>query len=254
MISRPAWLTARAVAHRGLHDASSGRVENTLPAFEAAIARGFAIECDVQLTADAQAVVFHDDTLDRLTSESGAVVERPLNALAGIDVTGSGSTILSLARFLAAVGGRTPVLIEMKSRFNGVTKLADAVAGALGAYSGPAAVMSFDPALVARFKTHKTGHPVGIVAMPMRADDWPHVSPIKRLLNGLLLSPTAFKADFIAYDQRSLPAPAPFAARYLGGKALLSWTVKDAQTAKRIRRYVHQIIFEGFDPHAGSAA
>ena len=72
----PAWLTARPIAHRGLHDAANGVVENTLAAAEAAIRAGFAIECDVQLSADGEAFVFHDETLDRLTDASGALIEK----------------------------------------------------------------------------------------------------------------------------------------------------------------------------------
>ncbi len=66
----PAWLTARPIAHRGYHDRGAGRVENTGAAFAAAIARDFAIECDVRLTSDEEVVVFHDGTLDRLTGEA----------------------------------------------------------------------------------------------------------------------------------------------------------------------------------------
>src|SRR3954447_2744451 len=77
-----AWLKARPIAHRGYHDRSAGRIENTLPAAEAAIAKNFAIECDLQLTADGEAVVFHDDTLERLTEAAvGPVRTRTLPEL-----------------------------------------------------------------------------------------------------------------------------------------------------------------------------
>ncbi len=65
------WLTARPIAHRGYHDRAQRRIENTLPAAEAAIAHNFAIECDLQATADGRVVVFHDDVLDRLTEPTG---------------------------------------------------------------------------------------------------------------------------------------------------------------------------------------
>src|SRR4051794_2404055 len=60
------WLTARPIAHRGLHDKAKGVIENTVSAALAAVDAGYAIECDVQLTGDGEAVVFHDFTLDRL--------------------------------------------------------------------------------------------------------------------------------------------------------------------------------------------
>ncbi len=75
-LNAPAWLTERPIAHRGLHDAAEGVIENTLAAAEAAIAAGFAIECDVQLSADEEVFVFHDETLDRLTDAEGALIDK----------------------------------------------------------------------------------------------------------------------------------------------------------------------------------
>ena len=75
-LNAPDWLIARPIAHRGLHDASNGVIENTLAAAEAAAAENFAIECDVQLSRDEEVFVFHDDTLDRLTDATGALIEK----------------------------------------------------------------------------------------------------------------------------------------------------------------------------------
>lgn len=245
----PDWLTARPIAHRGLHDRAAGLVENTLPAFDAAMERGFAIELDVQLTRDGNAVVFHDHVLDRLTGETGPVIERTAPELTHIAVTGSGSTIATLARVLAHVDGRVPLVVEVKSRFDGDMGLADAVAGALQAYNGPAAIMSFDPDVMTRLATHNTGRPLGIVAARMGWPHWMELSAWQRFLFGALLHPAALRADFISYDQGSLPALSPLLAKYLGRKALISWTIKDEATARRLRAYVDQITFEAFDPH-----
>lgn len=245
----PDWLIARPIAHRGLHDVAAGLVENTVPAFEAAIARGFAIELDVQLTADGDAVAFHDHELDRLTGESGPVLDRTAQDLAKLLVTGSGSTIHTLASVLAHVDGRTPLIIELKSRFDGEMGLADAVAGALQAYHGPAAIMSFDPNIVARFAHHKTGRPLGVVSTSMAKRHWEGLSLWRRFVYGALLHPAALMADFVSYDQGSLPSLSPLLAKYLGRKRLISWTVRDQATARRLAPYVDQITFEGFDPH-----
>lgn len=245
----PDWLTALPIAHRGLHDRASGLVENTVPAFDAAMEHGFAIELDVQLTSDGNAVVFHDHVLDRLTSEVGPVIERTAKDLTQIAVTGSGSTIHTLASVLAHVDGRTPLVIELKSRFDGQMGLADAVAGALQAYKGPAAIMSFDPQVMARVATHKTGRPLGIVAARMGWPHWMELSLWQRFVFGSLLHPAALKADFVSYDQSSLPALSPLFAKYIGRKALISWTIQSEATASRLSAYVDQITFEGFDPH-----
>lgn len=70
------WLTARPIAHRGLHDEKIGVIENTPSAALAAVEVNYGIECDVQITADNEAMVFHDDTLDRLTASGGPLATR----------------------------------------------------------------------------------------------------------------------------------------------------------------------------------
>ena len=69
------WLTARPIAHRGLHDAPSGAIENTAAAFSAALAGGYGMETDLQISADGEAMVYHDDALGRLTEGSGRLAE-----------------------------------------------------------------------------------------------------------------------------------------------------------------------------------
>lgn len=245
----PDWLTARPIAHRGLHDRAAGLVENTMPAFDAAIERSFAIELDVQLTCDGEAVVFHDHVLDRLTGEMGPVVERTADELSQIEVTGAGATIDTLASVISRVDGRVPLVVEIKSRFDGDMRLADAVVGTLQAYQGPAAIITFDPDVMTRVATHKTGRPLGIVAARMGWPHWMELSAWQRFVFGALIHPAALRADFVSYDQSSLPAFSPLMAKYIGRKALISWTIKDQATADRLRPYVDQITFEGFAPH-----
>ena len=63
-------LFLRPIAHRGLHDAAAGIIENTGPAFEAAIRHGYGIECDLRPLADGTPIVFHDETLTRLIDKT----------------------------------------------------------------------------------------------------------------------------------------------------------------------------------------
>ena len=128
------WLVARPIAHRGLHDLAGGVIENSPSAAEAAIAGGFGIECDVQLTADGQAVVFHDFVLDRLTGETGAVVARKAAELTGITLKGSGDHLPTLPAFLDLIGGRVPLVIEIKSRFDGNLALTKRTVEVLAGY------------------------------------------------------------------------------------------------------------------------
>ena len=146
------WLTARPIAHRGLHDASRGRIENTLGAADAAIAGGFAIECDVRLSSDGEAVVFHDATLDRLMQASGAIGARTVGELRGLRFKAASEQIPSLPELLAHLAGRVPLICEIKSHFDGDMRLTDRVAGLAAGYAGPLALKSFDPEVIARLR------------------------------------------------------------------------------------------------------
>jgi glycerophosphoryl diester phosphodiesterase len=243
----PAWLTARPVAHRGYHDREAGRIENTLPAAEAAIARGFAVECDLQLTRDDVAIVFHDDTLERLTEATGAVSARTLAEIKAIPLKDTDARIPTLEEFLAAVRGRVPIFAEFKSAFDRRRRLEQVAAPRLGAYAGPLAVMSFDPDSVLAMKKLAPALPRGMVADCFTDEEWKPIPPLKRLALRHLASAPLVMPSFIAYGVHDLPADAPLLLRHLG-TPLLAWTVRTDADRATARRYADQIIFEGFDP------
>src|ERR1700736_6170022 len=119
----PAWLTARPVAHRGLHDDISGVIENMPAAAQAAVEGNFAIECDIQLTADGEAMVYHDDALGRLTEGSGALLGKTAAELKAVRFKDTSERMMSLGDLCALVNGRVPLVIEVKSHFDGDRKL-----------------------------------------------------------------------------------------------------------------------------------
>lgn len=241
------WLTARPVAHRGLH--GNGIIENSLSAAAAAIAANYAIEVDLQLSADGEVVVFHDDTLDRLTVENGPVGERTVAELTKIKLASSGDTIPTLADLLMLVAGTTPLVLELKSSWDRDTKLAEKVSTQLVDYAGPVAVMSFDPDLVAALKNHAPGLPRGIVAERWyRYKDWDFLSFGRKQALGLLLHIFRTKPHFVAYAQFDLPAIAPLLARFLFGMRLLTWTVRTEKERARVSKWVNQVIFEHIRP------
>src|SRR5262245_4778199 len=90
------WLTARPIAHRGLHDASAGVIENTASAFTAAIECVYGIECDIQISADGEALVYHDDALGRLTEGSGPLAAMPAAALKRVAFKGTADLMITL--------------------------------------------------------------------------------------------------------------------------------------------------------------
>ena len=158
------WLTRRPIAHRGYHDLNKQRWENTLSAFDAAIENDYAIECDVHLSADGVPVVFHDDTLERLTGEQGFIHEKTAAELAQLKVGGTQDHVPTLAEMLARVGARVPLVIELKGIEGKDTGLVAAVASALAGYQGEAAIMSFDHWLVRAFATDAPRIPAGLTA------------------------------------------------------------------------------------------
>jgi glycerophosphoryl diester phosphodiesterase len=244
------WLIARPVAHRGFHDRAAGRLENTLAAAIAAVERGFAIECDLQLTADERVIVFHDDTLDRLTVATGPVHRLTLSELREIPLRDSEDRIPTLQELLETVGGKVPLVIELKSQFIGDRRLERRVAEALAGYAGHLAVMSFDPASMQAMRTLAPHLPRGMIAdrfdNPRERERNP---PLKRLaLRHLLFAPLV-RPQFVAYHVGSLPANAPLLLRHLGLK-LLTWTVRTEADRETARRWADQMIFEGFDPGA----
>jgi glycerophosphoryl diester phosphodiesterase len=237
------------IAHRGLHDAASGVIENSASAIRAAIAKGYGIEVDLQCTRDGRAVVFHDEKLDRLTAESGAVASRDAEELRTIKLRGSEDRILSLAELLALVVGRAPLLIEVKSSWGRDQRFAAGIADALTAYDGKVAVMSFDPQLVAAFRTLAPTLPRGLIAE--RFDDvryWHKHPPLRRFAMRHLLSAAIARPNFIAYDVRALPALAPAIARRLFGLPLLTWTVRSEADKETAREHADAMIFEGVAP------
>ncbi len=234
--ARIGWLRSADYAHRGLHGA--GVPENSLAAFERAIARGMGIECDVQQTADGQAMVFHDWGLERLTGESGLVAERSAAELARIALTGSDERIPALRQLLDLVAGRVPLLIEVKTRRERrVSALCLAVRRDLEGYPGPAAVMSFDPRVGDWFRRHAPRIVRGLVVTEEGA----------RTFSGSLRRHRWLwhaQPDFLAYDIRDLPSP--FAAsQRKRGLAVLTWTVRNAALRKRAAEYADAAIAEG---------
>lgn len=241
------WLTARPVAHRGLH--GNGVVENSVSAAAAAIAANYAIEVDLQLSADGEVVVFHDKTLDRLTAEKGEVAARSAAELKGIRLKDTQDTIPSLGDLLGLVSGKVPLVLELKSPWNGDATLARKVADILVAYRGPVAVMSFDPDLVAALREYAPGLPRGIVAERWYLHpDWKFLSFWRKRYLGLLLHVFRTRPHFVAYAQFDLPAVAPLLARHVLGMPLLTWTVRVERERARVSDWVDQIIFEHIRP------
>jgi glycerophosphoryl diester phosphodiesterase len=245
----PDWLTARPVAHRGLHDVQKGIIENTPSAFQAAIAGGYGIECDLQVSADGEAMVHHDGTLGRLTDGSGRLDFMSAADLKRVAFKATADRMLTLGELCDLVNGRATLVIELKSRYDGDRRLVGRAADVLAGYRGPAAVMSFDPAQVAALRAIAPQLRRGMVAERYyRHHEWDALSAAAKRSMAYFTHALATRPQFIAYSVRDLPAAVPAIARNVYGLPLLTWTVRSADDRQKAARYADQMIFEGFRP------
>jgi len=236
------WLTARPIAHRGLHDSTLGIVENTPSAVAAAIAAGYGIEVDLQITADGDAVVHHDDVLGRLTDGRDRLDALTAAELKRVAFHATTDRMLTLGELCDLVGGRATLLLELKSRFDWDHRLAIRAYTVLDGYRGPAAVMSFDPYLIVWISKLAPNLVRGIVA----ENRVPRVQRTSRV--SYVRSITTARPRFVAYAVNDLPAIAPLLARCVLGLPLLTWTVRNEQQRQLAKRWADQMIFEGVRP------
>jgi glycerophosphoryl diester phosphodiesterase len=230
------WLIARPVAHRGLHDARLGLIENTPSAIAAAAAAGYAIEVDLQVTAEGDAIVHHDAALGRLTQGGDALASLTVAQLQRVAFKASADRMLTLGELCDLVAGRVALVLELKSLGDRDPRLPRRVAQVLRSYPGPTALMSFDPWPVAVLRELAPAWPRGLVATrQVRPAAW-----ISAMIQARL--------NFIAYAVVDLPAAVPDLARRWAGVPVLTWTVRTDAERQCAARFADQMIFEGFRP------
>lgn len=230
------WLTERPIAHRGLHDITAGRPENSLSAAMAAMEHGYAIEVDLHPSADGVPMVFHDNTLERLTTEKGAFRARDASELTRISLGGSADTVPTLEALLDLVGGRVGLVLELKGMAGDDDGFVAAVLKQLEGYDGPVAIMSFNHWLLADARALDTQLPVGLTA-----EGKEKLVPVHQQANA------DYKPDFVSYGITDLPNA--FVSDFRAtGKPVITWTVRTPEQAAFSAQYADQITFEGFLP------
>jgi glycerophosphoryl diester phosphodiesterase len=249
MLDRSAFI--RPIAHRGLHDPKKGLIENTAPAFAAALAKGYGIECDLQPLADGTPVVFHDETLDRLIDGTGRVDQVAKPKLTKLRYKADADTgIVTFADFLDQVGGKVPLLVEIKSEWRPLPlAFLKGIADLARRYHGPLALMSFDPAVMVAVRDLAPAIPRGIVAGVYKGDGWwldqlgaARAAALTDLLENGPVAPA-----FISYHVKALPTPATSTLR-ANGMPLFCWTVRTEAERAAAARYADAETFEGYEP------
>lgn len=247
----PAAFFEAPITHRGLHDRSRGIIENSMSAFDAAIAAGYGIELDVQLSLDSEAMVFHDYDMARLTGEAGPIQQRRAKTVRAMTLSDGTDTIFDLPAVLERVAGRVPVLIEIKDQDGAMGRnvgpLERAVAQALRDYSGPAAVMSFNPHSTALMGELCPDRPRGLVTSAFDPETWAPLSP--KVCDRLRDIPDyhGTGASFISHEAADL-SRARVAELKAQGAQVLCWTIRSQAQADAALTVAQNITFEEFIP------
>jgi glycerophosphoryl diester phosphodiesterase len=236
------------IAHRALHHASKGIYENCRAAIIAAIEHGYAIEIDLQLSFDGRAMVFHDDTLDRLTDKRGDVSDYTAAELSQIKV-GSGQDVIEpLEDILRLIDGQVPLLIELKDQSRQLSqtdgRLEQATIDALSLYHGPVAVMSFNPYMIATMAQLSSELPLGLTTGGFMDPTWgidaERVAHLSQIAD---FDPTRY--SFVSHFALELAAPCIQTLKEQGA-AIFTWTIRSPEAEAIARQTVDNITFEGY--------
>ena len=247
--ARTALLTGE-FAHRGLYEKNQCPPENSLPAFARAAEAGYGIELDVNLTADGQIVVFHDDTLRRMCGSARRVNDCTLAELCALTLADSGDKIPLFSEVLQAVGGAVPLIVELKAcpRYR---ELCEKTHRMLHAYPGPYCIESFLPFIVQWFKKHAPDTVRGQLAMgrkQYRGMPWYASFSVANLLSNVLTRP-----HFVAYRIEDARHNLPLTLYKLLGGKLVAWTVHEMDDQRFAAKKFHCRIFEWYRPKPGEA-
>lgn len=244
----PAFLTLP-LAHRAFHDRAAGRPENSRAAVQAACQAGYGIEIDIQPSKDGVPMVFHDYDLKRLTGRPGPIRSLAAAELSATRLLDAGDGIPTLSEVLDLVGGRVPVLIEIKDQDGamgpGVGPLERAAAAVLGGYGGPVAVMSFNAHSVAAFGEAAPRIPRGLTTSAYRPGDWPLIPAATRDRLRQIPDYDRVGASFISHEASDLARPR-VAELKASGAAILCWTIRSPEAEAEARRVADNVTFEGY--------
>ncbi|KAA2312544.1 phosphodiesterase [Pseudooceanicola sediminis] len=237
------------IAHRALHDRAAGRPENSREAIAAAVAAGYGIEIDLQPSSDGVAMVFHDNTLDRLTGDTGPIKGRSAADLATTLLNDGPSGIPTFAEALEIVAGRVPLLVEIKDQDgqmgDAIGALEAAAAETARGYDGPLAFMSFNPHSVARMAELMPDTPRGLITAAYDPRDWTMLSPETCARLAAIPDMERTGASFISHHAPDL-GRARVREIAQQGWPVLCWTIRSAAAEADARQLADNVTFEGY--------
>ena len=236
------WLTDVYVAHRGLHDNNTNAPENSVPAFQLAAANGYAIETDVQMSKDGVLVVFHDDTLNRMTGASGKLGDYTFEQLRKLRLLNTDCQIPTFEEFLEAAAG-VNLIVEIKTHSN-IGEVEQKVYDALKGYRGNYCIESFNPFIVRWFKKHAPEVIRGQLSCDYKG------APLSKIKIWALRELKLCKwngSQFIAYDAATIRGNKAV-ERFSKKIPIICWTLKSQQQHDQLRSCYDNMIFDSFTP------
>ncbi len=228
----------RNYAHRGLHKEDQSVPENSLAAFAAAMQNGYGVELDVQLTADNEVVVFHDDTLQRLCGLEARLSDLSWGELRSLRLAGSEERIPLLSEVLELLGSRTPIILELKKGPRSAL-LCEKTLAILDRFRPMVCVESFDPRIVRWFRKNAPDLLRGQLACPAADSD---AAPLAAFGEANLLCNFLGRPHFIAYQIGKKPLSLRLCQKL--GAMLVLWTAHDWEAEKE----ADAVIFEYYRP------
>lgn len=232
-------------AHRGLHDHGADVPENSMAAFRRAVEAGYGIELDVHVTKDGIPVVFHDATLERMCGVGGQIYHYTYEELQRFTLADSGEHIPKFADVLCMVGGRVPLIVEIKADNTDVSCCA-VIDRLLQSYNGEYCIESFNPMVLFWFRIHHNAAVRGQLSTDFRKDG-EYKNVLSFFLTHLLFN-FMTKPDFIAYNHEFIKEPGRTICRKLYRNTAAAWTIRSHEELERTRREFDIFIFEGFTP------
>lgn len=232
-------------AHRGLHDNASDAPENSLAAFKKAVEAGYGIEMDVQLTKDKIPVVFHDFTLERICGKEGKVCDYTFQELEGFQLCNSEEKIPRFDEVLEIVGGKVPLIVELKVEWMDVS-VCPVVDALLQNYQGLYCIESFNPLALVWYRRHHSD-----VVRGQLSDGFLKSGEFKGILyvflQNLMLN-WITKPDFVAYNHKYADIGARKICRSLYKNMAVAWTIKSQKELEATRSKFDIFIFDSFIP------
>lgn len=228
----------KCIAHRGLFDREK-IPENSMLAFEKAIEKGYAIELDVNMTKDGYIVVFHDNSLKRMTGIKNDIATMTLSEIKKLKLLGTENRIPTFEDVLLQVSGRVPLLIEVKIN-NRYKELMEKLINLLEKYNGNYSIQSFDPRIVYFLKKNAPQISRGQISSKNIREV---KSRVLKILLGKMIFNVITKPNFISYQYLSINSKF-YLKQKNKGRDVIAWTLKNKEDYGKIKDFCDMVVFE----------